>query len=129
MPQEKVSRYGVLKGQLVDEGLYRVEDLVEKPSPAEAPSNLAFAGRYVFTPALFAALQSTPPGKGGEIQLTDAMRALLSDQAMFGKRLAGKRYDIGNKEGFIKTNIEFGLNDPDIQDQLRTYLKELVKEL
>lgn len=126
---DKVSRYGVLKGRLLEEGLYQVEDLVEKPSPAEAPSNLVFAGRYVFTPEIFDFLQNTPPGKGGEIQLTDAMRAMLATQTMVGKQLQGKRYDIGHKEGFIKTNIEFGLQDPDIQAQLRVYLKDLVRRL
>ncbi|MCF7972954.1 MAG: UTP--glucose-1-phosphate uridylyltransferase GalU [Phycisphaerae bacterium] len=127
--REKVTRYGVLKGNEIDTGLYQVEDFVEKPSVEEAPSNLAFAGRYVFTPEIFQFLENTPPGKGGEIQLTDAMRTMVKHQAMYGKTLAGKRYDIGNKEGFIKTNLEFGLKDPEISDQLKAYIKQLAKDL
>jgi UTP--glucose-1-phosphate uridylyltransferase len=126
---EKVSRYGVLKGREMGDGLYQVEDFVEKPAADQAPSNLVFAGRYIFTPAIFHYLDATPPGKGGEIQLTDAMRAMVKDQAMYGKTLQGKRYDIGNKEGFIKTNIEFGLEDDEIRDQLRAYIKQRAKEL
>jgi UTP--glucose-1-phosphate uridylyltransferase len=126
---EKVSRYGVLKGRDMGDGLYQVEDFVEKPSMDEAPSNLVFAGRYVFTPAIFRYLETTPPDKGGEIQLTDAMRAMVKNQAMYGKKLRGKRYDIGNKEGFIKTNIEFGLEDDEIRDQLRAYIKQRAEEL
>jgi len=126
---EKVSRYGVLKGRDMGDGLYQVEDFVEKPAMDRAPSNLVFAGRYVFTPAIFHYLKTTPPGQGGEIQLTDAMRAMVKDQAMYGKKLRGKRYDIGNKEGFVKTNIEFGLKDDEIRDQLVTYIKRRAKEL
>ncbi len=127
--REKVTRYGVLKGHEIDTGLYQVEDFVEKPSVEEAPSNLAFAGRYVFTPDIFGFLENTPPGKGGEIQLTDAMRAMVKHQAMYGKTLAGKRHDVGNKEGFIKTNLEFGLKDPEISDQLKAYIKQLAREI
>ena len=126
---DKVSRYGVLKGRDMSNGLYQVEDFVEKPSAEQAPSNLVFAGRYVFTPEIFDYLQATGPGKGGEIQLTDAMRAMVKDQAMYGKRLHGQRYDIGNKEGFIKTNIEFGLQDDSIRSQLQDYIRQLADEL
>jgi len=127
--REKVSRYGVLKGQEISEGFYRVEDFVEKPRPQEAPSNLVFAGRYVFTPEIFDYLETTAPGKGGEIQLTDAMRAMARKQTMYGKKLAGKRYDIGDKEGFIKTNIEFGLRDETIRTQLKAYIRQLAQDL
>jgi UTP--glucose-1-phosphate uridylyltransferase len=126
---EKVSRYGVLKGREIGGGLYQVEDFIEKPTIEEAPSNLAFAGRYVFTPDIFRYLSQTEPGRGGEIQLTDAMRAMVKAQAMYGKTLNGKRYDIGNKEGFIKTNIEFGLKDPSIREQLIEHIKQLAQEL
>ena len=127
--REKVTRYGVLKGRETDAGLYQVEDFVEKPSIEEAPSNLAFAGRYVFTPEIFRFLENTPPGKGGEIQLTDAMRTMVKHQAMYGKTLTGKRYDIGNKEGFIKTNLEFGLKDPEISEHLKAYIRQLAQDL
>ncbi len=126
---EQVNRYGVLKGHPLNENLYQVEDFVEKPSPEEAPSNLAFAGRYIFNPEIFDYLERTQPGKGGEIQLTDAMRAMVQDQAMYGCKLAGKRFDIGHKQGFIKTNVEFGLQDSEIRDELVSYLKDLVKRL
>lgn len=126
---ELVSRYGVLKGRPLGENLYQVEDFVEKPSPEEAPSNLAFAGRYIFNPEIFDYLERTQPGKGGEIQLTDAMRAMVQDQAMYGCKLAGKRFDIGHKQGFIKTNIEFGLQDSEIRDELVIYLRDLMKKL
>lgn len=124
-----VSRYGVLKGRAIETDVYQVEDFIEKPTPEEAPSNLAFAGRYIFNPEIFDYLKETLPGKGGEIQLTDAMRAMVRDQAMYGCKLHGKRYDIGHKEGFIKTNIEFGLQDDDIRDQLKDYLKQLAQKL
>ncbi len=127
--REQVNRYGVLKGRALNENLYQVEDFVEKPSPEEAPSNLAFAGRYIFNPEIFDYLERTQPGKGGEIQLTDAMRAMVQDQAMYGCKLAGKRFDIGHKQGFIKTNVEFGLQDSEIRDELVSYLKDLVKRL
>ncbi len=127
--REKVGRYGVLKGQEIAEGFYRVEDFVEKPRPQEAPSNLVFAGRYVFTPEIFDFLEGTAPGKGGEIQLTDAMRAMVRKHPMYGKKLAGKRYDIGDKEGFIKTNIEFGLRDEAIRPQLQAYIRQLAEEM
>jgi len=126
---ELVNRYGVLKGRAIDDTLYQVEDFVEKPSPEEAPSNLAFAGRYIFNPEIFDYLERTQPGKGGEIQLTDAMRAMVKDQAMYGCKLAGKRYDIGHKQGFIKTNVEFGLQDGEIRAELVAYLKDLVQTL
>ncbi|MBP8303615.1 MAG: UTP--glucose-1-phosphate uridylyltransferase GalU [Phycisphaerae bacterium] len=127
--RDKVSRYGVLKGTEVSEGFYRVEDFVEKPKPEEAPSNLVFAGRYVFTPEIFDFLESTAPGKGGEIQLTDAMRAMVRTQPMYGKKLEGRRYDIGDKEGFIKTNIEFGLRDETIRTSLQAYIRQLAGDL
>ncbi|MFC1652139.1 UTP--glucose-1-phosphate uridylyltransferase GalU [Planctomycetota bacterium] len=125
----KVSRYGVLKGSHICDDLYQVEDFVEKPSPEEAPSNLAFAGRYIFTPEIFDHLQNTLPGKGGEIQLTDAMRSMVQHQSMYGKKLHGKRYDIGHKEGFIRTNIEFGLQHQDLRPQLIAYIKQLATKL
>jgi len=126
---DRVSRYGVLKGRAMGDELYQVEDFVEKPSAEQAPSNLVFAGRYVFTPEIFDYLETTGPGKGGEIQLTDAMRAMVKDQAMYGKRLQGRRYDIGNKEGFIKTNIEFGLQDNSIRLQLQAHIQQLANDL
>ncbi|MHC4104902.1 MAG: UTP--glucose-1-phosphate uridylyltransferase GalU [Planctomycetota bacterium] len=127
--QSKISRYGVIDGEQIDSAVYRINDFVEKPAPDKAPSNLAIAGRYVFTPQIFEYLCQIKPGKGDEIQVTDAMRLMVCNQAMYGLKLNGKRCDIGNKEGFIKTNIEFALKRDDMAEQIRTYIRQLVQEL
>ena len=123
---EKVGRYGILDGTRMDDGVYRVNDFIEKPSPKEAPSNLAFAGRYVFMPDIFDYLVQTERGKNNEIQLTDAMRSMAKSRPMFGTPFEGKRHDLGNKLGFIKANIHFALKHPDLEGDLQAYLKELV---
>jgi UTP--glucose-1-phosphate uridylyltransferase len=123
--RSKVSRYGIMGGEAMDANLYRVSQLVEKPSEAEAPSNLAIAGRYVFTPEIFDYIARTERGKNGEIQLTDAMRLMLAERPMFGWRFDGVRYDIGNKLDFLKTNIAFGLKRPDIAEGLQAYIREI----
>jgi len=125
----KAHLYGVVAGRPMSEELYLIEDLIEKPKLGEAPSNLAIAARYAFSPEIFDYLAKTPPGKSGEIQLTDAMRLMLQDRAMYGLRLDGKRYDIGNKLDFLKTNVEFGLVHPELGDDFREFLKELAKTL
>ncbi len=125
----KVSRYGIAGGKNKGNGVIEIDQLVEKPEIDEAPSNLAIAGRYVFHPAIFDYIAKTEPGKNGEIQLTDAMIPMLADRGMYGLRFAGKRYDIGNKLDFIKTNIEFGLKREDIGEELAEYLKRVVAEL
>ncbi|MBN2163316.1 MAG: UTP--glucose-1-phosphate uridylyltransferase GalU [Pontiellaceae bacterium] len=129
VPQEKVSRYGIMDGEDVGDGVYRVRDFVEKPDPAVAPSNLAFAGRYVFSPDIFDFLIQTGRGKNNEIQLTDAMRTMAQSRPMFGCRFSGKRHDVGNKFDFVKTNIHYALKHPEMKDPLISYLKELVKTL
>ncbi|MBW8034285.1 MAG: UTP--glucose-1-phosphate uridylyltransferase GalU [Planctomycetes bacterium] len=126
---EKVSSYGVIDGKQVEEDIYRINRFVEKPTPEEAPSNLVIASRYVFTPQIFDYLSRTTPGKGGEIQITDAMQLMVADRAMYGRVLDGKRCDIGNKEGFVRTNIEFALKDKDIASNMRKYIKKLAEEL
>ncbi|WP_340114874.1 UTP--glucose-1-phosphate uridylyltransferase GalU [Maribellus mangrovi] len=126
---ELVSRYGVVDGDAVSENVIRAKNWIEKPSFEEAPSNLAVASRYLFTPEIFSYLETTEPGKNNEIQLTDAMREMVKNHPMFGLKFKGKRYDIGNKLGFLKTNIEFGLNDPEIGDELKGWLKEFAGEL
>ena len=125
----KVSRYGIAGGKSKGNGVIEIDQLVEKPEIDEAPSNLAIAGRYVFHPAIFDYIAKTEPGKNGEIQLTDAMVPMLADRGMYGLRFAGKRYDIGNKLDFIKTNIEFGLKREDIGEELAEYLKRIVAGL
>ena len=123
----KVSRYGVIKGRRVGDGLYLVEDFVEKPTPAEAPSNLVIASRYVLTPDIFGFLDKTGRGKNNEIQLTDAMRAMVKARAMYALRFEGTRYDIGNKLDFIKTNLIFGLKQPDMARDLRAFVRGLAR--
>ena len=125
----KVSRYGIAGGKSKGNGVIEIDQLVEKPEIDEAPSNLAIAGRYIFHPAIFDYIAKTEPGKNGEIQLTDAMVPMLADRGMYGLRFAGKRYDIGNKLDFIKTNIEFGLKREDIGEELAEYLKRIVAGL
>lgn len=129
VPKSKVGRYGVIDGRRVTdtEGLFMIRDFVEKPKPEEAPSNLAIAGRYVFTPEIFDHLDRIKPGKNGEIQLTDAMRRLVKERAMYGLRFKGKRYDIGNKLDFVKTNIIYALKRPDMAPELRAFLRDLLK--
>jgi UTP--glucose-1-phosphate uridylyltransferase len=144
VPPEKVHRYGVIDGVTVEAPtspgvgspqsgvewqhggvLVKARGFVEKPSPAEAPSDLAVASRYLFTPAIFEYLDRTPRGKGNEIQITDAMRLMVNDLPMYGLQVDGIRYDIGNKLDFIKTNLLFGLEHPEIGPQLREWLKSL----
>jgi UTP--glucose-1-phosphate uridylyltransferase len=129
VPADKVDRYGIIGGLEIEGGLFRLDRLIEKPAPADAPSNLAIAGRYVFTAEIFDYIDQTQPGKNGEIQLTDAMARMLRDRAMYGLRFAGKRYDIGNKLDFLKTNIEFALRRPDIAPGLIRFLNELAPNL
>ena len=126
---EKVSRYGIAGGTENRDGVIQIDQLIEKPSLEQAPSNLAIASRYIFRPEIFTFLADTPRGKNNEIQLTDAMQALLTDHPMFGLRFAGKRHDVGNKLDFLKTNIEFGLQRPEIAADLAEYLKQAVAEM
>ena len=126
---ELVSRYGIIDGERISDTVYKAKNWIEKPSPEEAPSNLAVASRYLFTPEIFDYLENTPPGKNNEIQLTDAMREMVKNHPMYGMKFKGKRYDIGDKMGFIKTNLEFGLKDPEIGEDLLNWLKLYVKGL
>lgn len=125
----KVNRYGVINGKAINDGQYLISDFVEKPAPSKAPSNLAIAGRYVFTAEVFEHLRRTPPGKNGEIQLTDAMRLMAAKRAMYGLRFDGRRHDIGNKVDFIKTNILFGLQREDMREELAHFIKGIAREL
>ncbi len=126
---ELVSKYGIIDGEPISENVFKAHGWIEKPSPDEAPSNLAVASRYLFTPEIFDYLENTIPGKNNEIQLTDAMREMVKFQPMYGMKFTGKRYDIGDKMGFIKTNIEFGLKDMEIGEDLRNWLKSFVQKL
>ena len=127
--QKNISRYGIISGSQLEKNVILANDFVEKPAPKDAPSNLAIASRYIFTPEIFDFLEKTTEGINNEIQLTDAMRAMVKKYAMYGLRFEGKRYDIGNKLDFIKTNIEFGLKNKEIGAELKKYLKELMDSL
>jgi UTP--glucose-1-phosphate uridylyltransferase len=127
---EKVSRsrtgdYGIVAARPAGDRLHRVTDLVEKPSPDEAPSDLAIIGRYILTPDIFTHLEKTAAGRGGEIQLTDALRSLVRRRPIYAYRFNGTRYDTGDKLGFLKATVEFALRRPDLGAQFRSYLKAL----
>ena len=117
--------YGVISGKSMGDSLYKVSDLVEKPDPAKAPSNLAIIGRYILTPEIFGHLERTKPDHRGEIQLTNGLRSLLKKQAIYGYQFEGKRYDTGNKLGFLKATVEFALKRPDLGGAFRDYLASL----
>ena len=130
VPRKTVSSYGIIRGRPVRDRerpgrLYRIEDMVEKPSPSEAPSNLAVIGRYILTPAIWKALAGTTPGAGGEIQLTDGLRRLLTKEPVYGYLFEGKRYDAGDKLGFLKATVEIALRRPDLGKVFRRYLQSL----
>ncbi len=129
VPREHVSRYGIAKGTKPKNGILELTDLIEKPSIEEAPSNLAVSARYILTPEIFGFIADTKRGKNNEIQLTDAIRALLQARPAYGLEFKGKRYDVGNKTDFITTNIDFALRDPEMRDDLVAYIKALADTL
>jgi len=122
---EAISRFGVIDADEVEPGVFKVKDMIEKPSFAEAPSDLAIIGRYIFTPDIFEAIEKTEPGAGGEIQITDAMRLLLKTKPLYALRLDGRRHDAGDKLGFLIATVEFALKRPDLANDFREYLKTL----
>jgi UTP--glucose-1-phosphate uridylyltransferase len=123
--EDEVHNYGIVDGEPVEEGLWRVRGLVEKPTAAEAPSRLGVVGRYVLTPEIFDALDATAPGKNGEIQITDGLAKLLNKQPMYAKRFEGNRYDTGRPLGLLKASIEIGLSRPELRDDLANYVRSL----
>ena len=130
VPQEKVSSYGIVKGVPTDDPrLMRVVNMIEKPSVAEAPSRTAVLGRYIITPDVFEVLRRTEPGKGGEIQLTDAMRRLVATREMYARRIEGNRYDLGNKLGFLEGTVEFGLRRPEFRERFAAFLRDKLNQL
>ncbi|MCI8859421.1 MAG: UTP--glucose-1-phosphate uridylyltransferase GalU [Lachnospiraceae bacterium] len=122
---EVVDKYGIIAGKQVDDRVYKVNDMVEKPSLEEAPSNVAVLGRYIITPEIFRFLETQDAGKGGEIQLTDALRRLAKEQAMYAYDFKGRRYDVGSKTGFIQANIEFALRREELREDMKEYLQRL----
>lgn len=125
VPRDEVSNYGVIAGEKVGERLYRVLDMVEKPSVENAPSELAIIGRYLLMPEVFNCIEATPPGRGGEIQLTDAMKLLLKDQPMYALEFEGDRYDAGDRLGFVKANIAFALERKELRAEVVKFIKGL----
>ncbi|MHB8916613.1 MAG: UTP--glucose-1-phosphate uridylyltransferase GalU [Desulfocucumaceae bacterium] len=129
VPAGDVSKYGILDAEEVKAGVFRIRDLVEKPSPKNAPSRLGIMGRYIITPGVFDILAETGPGAGGEIQLTDALRVLCREEPMYGLAFAGHRYDVGDKLGYLKAMVEFALDRPDLAVEFGEYLRQIVWEI
>lgn len=129
VPEADVSKYGIVSCKQVDERVYKVNDLVEKPESEKAPSNVAILGRYIITPQIFKHLENAVPGKGGEIQLTDALKGLMGQEAMYAYDFVGKRYDVGNKLGFLQATLEFALKRDDLKDEVIPYLKSIAEKL
>jgi UTP--glucose-1-phosphate uridylyltransferase len=130
VPPDQVSFYGIVEAEPLPHNgvtgrLYRIRSLVEKPAPSEAPSNLAIIGRYVLVPEIFASIEATRPGLGGEIQLTDGLKHMLESRPIYGYRFEGKRYDAGDKLGFLKATVELALQREDLGEEFRKYLRTL----
>jgi UTP--glucose-1-phosphate uridylyltransferase len=125
VPKSETHLYGIIKGKRMEDRLYRVEEMIEKPRQGEAPSNLAIIGRYILPPQIFDALEKTKPDQRGEIQLTDAIRELNRNLPVFGYEFIGDRYDAGDKLGYLQANIAFGLKHPELGKKLKRYLKHI----
>jgi UTP--glucose-1-phosphate uridylyltransferase len=126
VPEDKTQLYGVISGKSVRERLYHVDKLVEKPAPGTAPSNLSVLGRYVLPPSIFDILERTPPGKGGEIQLTDALDALAREGKLYGLETEGTLYDAGDRLGYIEATVAYALKRPELAKELRPVLRRLL---
>ncbi len=126
--REDVSKYGIIAGNEVSERIYKVDDMIEKPDVQYAPSNVAVLGRYILTPAVFSLLETQEAGKGGEIQLTDAIRRLLNEEDVYAYDFKGKRYDVGSKTGFLQANIETALRNDVLKEEMLEYIKDLAKD-
>jgi UTP--glucose-1-phosphate uridylyltransferase len=125
VPKSQTQHYGIIDAKKIEDGVYLVKDLVEKPSPDEAPSNLAIIGRYILTPEIFTALEHTKPGKGGEIQLTDGLKLLMQKQPIYAYEFKGVRHDAGDKLGFLKATVQYGLKNREFGAEFRAYLRKL----
>ncbi|RFU63972.1 UTP--glucose-1-phosphate uridylyltransferase GalU [Peribacillus glennii] len=123
--KEDVNKYGIIEAKHVEDRIYKVKGLVEKPAINDAPSRIAVLGRYIISPSIFEILENTKPGKGGEIQLTDALKELAKREAMYAYHFDGKRYDVGDKQGFLQATVEFALRRPDIRTQFLEYLVKI----
>jgi UTP--glucose-1-phosphate uridylyltransferase len=126
--KDQTDKYGILKATQIEDDIVKIDDMIEKPKPENAPSNLAIVGRYILTPRIFYHLEKGKKGANGEIQLTDAMKALLNEQPIFGYRFHGKRFDCGDKVGFQMANLAFALERPDMRDKLISFIREIEKK-
>ena len=129
VPANEVNRYGVISGVKERDNVFRINSLVEKPDPENAPSNMAIIGRYILTPDIFDILEKSKPGKGGEIQLTDAINLLLQKRPVYGYLFEGKRYDAGDKLGYLKATVDFALMNKELAKDFRKYLLEVARKL
>lgn len=127
IPESETSKYGIIKGQKIGDRMYHVDDMVEKPAPGTAPSNVAVLGRYIISPDIFRCLEQTQPGAGGEIQLTDALRMLAEKEGLYAYDFIGRRYDVGSKQGYLEATVDFALDRPDLHDEFLQYLKKVVQ--
>jgi UTP--glucose-1-phosphate uridylyltransferase len=129
VPAREVNRYGIIGGVKEWDSVYKIDSLIEKPEPRHAPSNLAIIGRYILTPDIFDILEKAKPGKGGEIQLTDAINVLLQKRPVYGYLFKGKRYDAGDKFGYLKATVDFALRNPELKKAFRKYLFEVTQNI
>lgn len=127
VPDEDIPKYGIISGEELEAGVYKLSDMVEKPAIEDAASNVAIISRHVLTPGIFEALENTPPGKGNEIQLTDGLKNLLDSEDVYGYCFEGNRYDVGQKIGFLKATVEFALKHEELKDEFRRYLQDLMR--
>ena len=125
--EQDVNKYGIVGGIHIEDRVYKVKNLVEKPSIEEAPSNVAILGRYIITPKIFEILEKTAPGKGNEIQLTDALLKLIEHEAMYAYNFEGRRYDVGDKLGFLEATIDFALKRDNLRDDLLNYMRKIIE--
>ncbi|MCM2536003.1 UTP--glucose-1-phosphate uridylyltransferase GalU [Neobacillus pocheonensis] len=122
-----VDKYGIIEGNNVEDRIYKVSGLVEKPAIEDAPSNIAVLGRYIISPAIFDILENTKPGKGGEIQLTDALKELAEQEDIYAYNFEGRRYDVGDKQGFLQATVEFALRRGDLREEFLNYLLKITE--
>jgi UTP--glucose-1-phosphate uridylyltransferase len=129
VPKSEIHRYGVIQGTEVGKNIFKITDMVEKPKASSAPSDMAIIGRYILTPDIFGFIEKTKPGKGGEIQLTDALKAMLRKKPVYGYLYEGRRYDGGDKIGYLKATVELALKNPSVKDQFKEYLLSRISTL
>ncbi len=125
VPKEKMSLYAMVVGKKVRDGLHRIEDIIEKPPKEDVVSDMGTLGRYVFTPTIFKHIERTEPGYGGEIQLTDAIRSMLSEEEVYALEFSGRRYDVGDKMGWLKATIELAMQRAEYREELKSFLQEM----